>query len=160
MFHRHFRRIFVEGFHYPNHRLNIRFINGMVLNSGIQNPGPQRLGKHQRIALPDRIIPNQLVLGLHAADNHHPVFWFFIIDAVTTQDKYSGLTHRIAAATHDIPKDFNWQRIPWKSNNIQSEQRGAVHGINITQRISAGNGAKIIRIVDDWREKIKGGNEQ
>src|SRR5262249_31902148 len=74
----------------------------------------------------------------------------------TADDHGATFFHFVGAAAQNLAKNRDVYLPLRKANNVHAGLRFTAHGIDIAQRISSGDLAKNIRVIDDGSEKIDG----
>src|SRR5262252_1191868 len=88
--------------------------------------------------------------------DRHAIFDFLVDDAVPADDHGATFFHFVGAAAQNLAKNRDVYFPLRKANNVHAGLRFTAHGIDIAQRISSGDLAKNIRVIDDGSEKIDG----
>src|SRR5262245_60680635 len=88
--------------------------------------------------------------------DRHAIFDFLIDDAVPADDYGATFFHFVGAAAQNLAKNLDVYSPLRKANNVHAGLRFTTHGIDIAQRISSGDLAENIRVIDDGSEKIDG----
>src|SRR5262245_48003317 len=86
----------------------------------------------------------------------HAIFDFLVDDAVASDDHSATFFHFVGASAPTIAMHRDVYFPLRKANNVHAGLRFTAHGIDIAQRISSGDLAKNIRVIDDGSEKIDG----
>ncbi len=51
------------------------------------------------------------------------------------------------------------QRVAWEIHDVQHEQRRCAHGVDVAERVSRGDAAPEVGVVDDGRDVVDRGNQ-
>ena len=75
---------------------------------------------------------------------------------MTAEERDTGLAQLVEAALKHGADDVALESVFGKARNRQRRERPASHRVDIADRISGGNLAVDVRVVDDWREEVDG----
>src|ERR1043166_215703 len=84
----------------------------------------------------------------------HAILDFFIDDTVSADNHGAALFYFIGASLENLTEHADVHLSFRKANDVQTCFRLATHGINIAQRVSSGDLAKKIRVVNNRSKKI------
>jgi len=89
------------------------------------------------------------------SQNHQTVFRFGVFHRVSAENGNTGLTAFVLGALENLLQHSNGQTDGGEADDIQGKQRGSSHGVDVAEGVGGGNGAEVIRIIDDGGEKIR-----
>src|SRR5215468_2934075 len=86
--------------------------------------------------------------------DRHAIFDFLVDDAVPADNHGATFFHFVGAAAQNLAKNRDVYFPLRKASNVHTGLRFTAHGVDIAQRISGGDLAEYIRVIDDGSEKI------
>ena len=113
----------------------------------------QRFGEDQFLSRFHAPVGDEPV-GMHRTDHRQSVFGRIILDRMAAHREGSALVHLLLTAPQYIGQHRDRNTVAGKHVQVERQQRGSAHGIDIAQGVGGGDLPKEIGIVDDRREKV------
>jgi hypothetical protein len=132
-----------------------------ALERGSDNSGAEGFGEDEHIARLGTAVGFD-AFGMDSASDRVAEFDFGIVDAVAAEDGASGFAHFFEAAAQDGFEDVEIGGFfagAGKSDDGESGEGSASHGIHVAERIGGGDGAEGERVVYDRGEEVNGLDE-
>src|SRR5690606_21847170 len=102
----------------------------------------------------------QEAVGVGDAGDRLPVLGLGGVDAVPAAEHRAGrLAHRRAAAQH-LRGDVEGDAVPGPREEIDRDDRGAAHRVDVGQRVGRGDAAEVVGVVDDGGEEVGRGDDR
>jgi len=97
---------------------------------------------------------------MHDPDGHQAVDRFERVDRVAAGDRDAGLRAYRLAAGDDALDHLDRHFLERHSHDRQCEDRLAAHRVYVRERVGRGDAPEVVRVVDDGREEIGGGDDR
>ena len=91
---------------------------------------------------------------MRGAENREPVFRLVVVDGMSAHDERAGLAHLVGSAPHDLGDHLGAER-HGKRQYVQGDERLRAHREHVGKRVAGGNGAELVRVVDNRREEVE-----
>ena len=117
-----------------------------------------RLGQHQRVAgFRGRVREHRV--GVDGADHRQAVLRLRVVDRVAAGDEAAGRRGRRGPAVEHARQQLERQPFARPRHEVQREQRGAAHRVDVGERVRGRDPAPVVRVVDDRREEVGGDDD-
>ena len=91
---------------------------------------------------------------MHLADRHQAVFGLGVVNRVAAEGGNPDRAREVTSPAQDLVENALVEERPRKADQIQREQRGRPHCIDVRQRVGGGDASEVIRVVYDGREEV------
>ena len=94
------------------------------------------------------------------AGDRQPVLRLGVVDAVTAGEVAPGLRADVGAAAEHLAGQLERERLARPGEQVDSDERLAAHRVDVGQGVGRRDPAPVVRIVDDRREEVGGGDDR